>query len=315
MVASGVARGAAAEPVEGTRTLVIVPRGELAYVGQSGGLVIRDVSDPLRPRDIGWLALPATVLDVALDGAHALLAAGTRGLVVADISNPEEPRELARLDTDGKAKRVAWDGERAFVADGINGLLVIDVSAIEAPRIVARVSTGGDVRATALRGESLAIAEAQGGVRVFSVRQPDNPRETRRLETAFAARDLCWLGDHLYVAAGSAGVAVYQPRISGRPTAFLPPLRSAQHVACGEGLVAVSDMGSAIQLFAAGEDGTLTQRAGARVHRTAPIGRAQLDGKRLWIAVDIGGMGLFDLSDPGAPVLVLPRRREFKLKD
>lgn len=300
--------------VAATRTQAIVARDGVAFVGQGGGLVLRDVTDPTRPRDLGWLSLPTTVLDVALDGDHAFLAAGTRGLVIADISDPSEPREVARLDTDGKAKRVVRAGKYAYLADGVNGLLVIDVSTLDDPRVVARISTSGDVRAVAVSGESLAIAEAHGGARVFSLRRGDNPRESRHLDTEFAARDVCWIGDRLFVAAGGDGIAVYEPKTSSRPKRFLEGIRSAQHVACSDPLLAVSNLGSALQLFAAGEDGAMGEVSRKRVHRTSPIGRASFDGSRLWIAADIAGMGLFDLTDPGAPEHILPRQRDFNLK-
>jgi len=314
LFAPSVRSDSPAGPVRGTRTHAIVARDGLAYVGQSGGLVIRDVADPQRPRDLGWLSLPSAVLDVVLDGDIALLAAGSRGLVIADISDPAEPREVARLDTNGKSKRVVRLGKYAYVADGTNGLLVVDLSTLDEPRVVARLSTGGNVRALALSGQTLAIAEAHGGARVFSLRRGDNPRESRRLETRFAARDVCWIDDRLHVAAGKVGVAIYEPSTSDRAKRFLEPVRSAQHVACRGDLLAVSNLGSALQVFERGKDGKLEERSRQRVHRTAPIGRTSFEGSRLWVAVDIVGMGLFDVADPGAPEHILPRKREFNVK-
>ena len=244
-------------------------------------------------------------------GDIAFLAAGTRGLVIVDISDPENPEERARLDTDGKVKRIARAGEYMFLADGVNGLLVVDLSSLDDPRIRARISTSGDLRAVAVSGEMLAIAEGHGGARVFSLRRPDNPRELRKLDTRFPARDVCWIEDRLFVAAGSEGTAIYEPRISSRPQTFLPPIRSAQHVSCGKDFLAVSNLGSAIQLFDL-EDPP-QERSRLRVHRSAPIGRAGFDGTLLWIATDVAGMGMLDIADVDNPTRVLPRAREFKV--
>ena len=307
------AQSKSADPAAATRTDVIVARDGLAYVGQTGGLVIRDVSDPTRPTDLSWLPLPATVSDVVLHGTHAFLAVGTRGLVIADIGDPEAPVERARLDTEGKVKRIAHVGSYIFLADGVNGLLVVDISSLDDPRVVTRISTSGELRAVAVSGELLAIAEGHGGARVLSLRRPDNPRELRKLDTRFPARDVCWIGERLFVAAGREGTALYEPRVSARPLTFLPPVRSAQHVACGETLIAVSNLGSAIQLFDAAGDGPPQERSRLRVHRSAPIGRTGFDGTRLWIAVDVAGMGLLDVSDADNPERILPRRREFKV--
>lgn len=298
---------------EVTRILAIVARDGLAYIGQTGGLVIRDVSDPTRPIDLSWLPLPATVSDLIVEGSHAFLAVGTRGLVIVDISDPEAPVEQARLDTDGKVKNLARAGAYVFLADGVNGLLVVDLSVLDDPRVVARISTSGDLRAVAVHGELLAIAEGHSGVRVFSLSRPGNPRELKRLDLRFPARDVCWIEDRLFVAAGREGTAVYEPLASVRPLMFLPPVRSAQHLACSETLVAVSNLGSAIQLFDVTGEGPPQERSRLRMHRTAPIGRADFDGTRLWIAVDIAGMGLLDVSDADHPIRILPRRREFKV--
>jgi hypothetical protein len=300
-------------PVAATRTLAVIVQDGLAYVGQTGGLVIRDVSDPTRPIDVSWLPLPGTVSDVLVEGSHAFLAAGTRGLVIVDISDPAAPVEIARLDTDGKVKRIARAGDHAFLADGRGGLLVVDVTSLEDPRVRARISTSGEVRALAISGDMLALAEGHAGARVLSLRRPENPQELRKLDTNFPARDVCWIGDRLFVAAGSEGTAVYQPKVSARPLTFLPPVRSAQHVACGKKLVAVSNLGSAMQLFDVEDDGLPRERSRLRVHRSAPIGRADFADSQLWIAVDVAGMGLLDVRDASNPERVLPRTRKFKV--
>ena len=296
-----------------TRTHVIVARDGLAYVGQTRGMVIRDVSDPTRPVDLSWFPLPTAVSDIVLDGSHAFLAAGTRGLVIADISDPEAPVERARLDTDGKVKRIARFDKYLFLADGINGLLIVDLESLDDPRVSARISTGGDLRALAVNGDLLAIAEGHGGARVFSLRRPANPRELRKLDTRFPARDLCWIEDRLFIAAGRLGTALYEPRVSARPITFLPPVRSAQHVSCGENLLAVSNLGSAIQLFDTGDPPA--ERSRLRVHRSAPIGRAGFHGTQLWIATDVAGMGLLEVADADNPERILPRARKFRIKD
>ncbi len=296
-----------------TRTLAVVGHRGYAYVGQTGGMLIRDVSDPVRPKDVSWFPLPSAVSDVVIEGTRAFLAAGTRGLVIVDIGDPVEPVELGRLDTDGKVKRLARSGDYLFLADGSGGMLVVDTETLDDPRVVARISTGGDLRAVAISGELLAVAEGHGGARVFDLRRPDNPRELAKLETRFAARDVCWIGERLFVAAGSEGTALYEPRVSSRPIEFLPPVRSAQHVACSTKLVAVSNLGSAIQLFDTEQGRSPRERSRLRVHRSAPIGRAGFEGTHLWIAADVAGMGLLDISNVEEPERVLPRAREFKV--
>ena len=72
--------------------------GDLVVLGQTGGIVTLDVSDPANPRELGRLGIKATVLDVTLDGDTAWLAAGAYGVVQVDLSSPESPRFEQRID-------------------------------------------------------------------------------------------------------------------------------------------------------------------------------------------------------------------------
>ena len=69
--------------------------GQTAYVAQTAGLQMLDVSDPEDPREIGRMRLPATLLDVAVVGGRAYLAAGSHGLYVVDVGDPEAPQLIA----------------------------------------------------------------------------------------------------------------------------------------------------------------------------------------------------------------------------
>src|SRR4029078_4350529 len=88
----------------------VLSAGSLAFVAETGALVIEDLSDPGRPRRVGTLARPGDVRAVALEGNIAYVATGTRGLVAVDVAQSDAPRTLGVHDTAGSVRDVAVQG-------------------------------------------------------------------------------------------------------------------------------------------------------------------------------------------------------------
>jgi hypothetical protein len=109
------------------------------YVGH--GLAIVDVSDPQRPRDVSFWALPEQRDDrgqgaagaylhgpAHVRGTRAYLSYGSRGLVVLDVSDVNSPRLLGRLDFGALGN---WLGCHSAVPVPGRDLLVVNSEAIE----------------------------------------------------------------------------------------------------------------------------------------------------------------------------------------
>lgn len=158
-----------------------IPRHQPPHLA---GLAIHDISDPRRPRQIGWW--PCGGLGVHRmtwwEGPLAYVTAGDddiegQFLVVLDLSDPGAPREVSRwwLPGQRRGETNAWDEtwrvklHHAIVRDGLaycgwwdEGLVVLDVSAPAAPRLVSHLNLGHDIaRAThtfcPLPGRSVAV--------------------------------------------------------------------------------------------------------------------------------------------------------------
>ena len=97
--------------------------GDLAYlVGglreashATSGLTIVDVSDPRLPHEVAFVESPVPIVDVAVDGGRALLAAADHGVRVADVSNPADARITSVIGAVGPSVRTAADGGLAVV--------------------------------------------------------------------------------------------------------------------------------------------------------------------------------------------------------
>lgn len=104
---------------------------DLAFlVAGEGGLHIFDLSDPAAPRrlsviepwieaDKPWEGFVPQIMDVAVVGGMAYIAAGEAGFVAFDVNDPSSPQRIGQFQTPGFAERVAVDGDRAFVANNV----------------------------------------------------------------------------------------------------------------------------------------------------------------------------------------------------
>ena len=141
--------------------------GDVAFAAAStAGLRIIDLSDPIRPRWIGHLALAGDAAGISIDGQRAVLIEGLRSDIegrgadahihLLDIGNPLEPRIIGSL-VESKIKHsfsIALSGARAFVPAHRSGLLAFDVGDPAKITLIEEVEPLL-VRDLALAGDSL----------------------------------------------------------------------------------------------------------------------------------------------------------------
>ena len=314
LVAGSGAPARDAEPVT-VHTRDIAVSGDVAVLGRTGGIITLDVSDPVRPREIGRMGVHATILAVRLEGERAWLAAGAQGVALADLSDPTEPRLEWLVDVVGRVREVLPLGDRVLLAESREGLNVYDLSDPERPRRTASLSTRAEVRALALEGELLATAEELAGVRLFDVRSPDHPHELALIEVE-GARDVAFVDGRLLVAAGRRGVVVVdtsEPR-SPKIVGEIAPVRSAVSVARFGRLALVGNESAGIQ----GVDPFHEEGPRARAHvplsSRYPAGRVAAEGSVAYIAADRAGFVMIDLADLDAPRMLHPPSRRMHVK-
>lgn len=298
------------------RTLDVAVREPLAFLAQTSGLEILDVGDLSRPKRVSRLTLTTTVAAVQLVGDRAYLAGGSQGLIVADIADPEQPRKLLRFDTPGSTRRVALLGTVAYLADGTGGLRVVDLSRPDRPREVATFASRSQARSLHLHGERLAVAEGTDGVRLFDVGRPDLPRELARVSVGGSVVDVLLLERHLLAAAGDLGVAVWRldddRKPSGDPVWVEPRTRALTLSSVGRHVVA--GLGRAgMRVLEIDDDGEPRVVAETALPGSYPVGRADSSGATLYLAADVAGLAIVDLSAPTHPVVLLPRERRMRV--
>jgi hypothetical protein len=289
--------------------------GSVAFLGQTLGLSLWDVSDPGRPRATYRLELPATVRGVSIIPPFAYLAAGTHGMYIARLIEDGPPELVTRFDTPGKVRQILSIGQHALVADEKHGLLVVDVSDPARALQKAQVPTRGQVRSMALWQDVVALAEGSAGVRLFDVSRPEAPKELALIRDVKDARDVDFDGRRLLVAAGPQGLRVYRfdrgwkPELAGN----LGIPRSADYLAADEDVVLVSNATPTLFVVLLDDRDRPSLLTETRLHRSAPVHRVRLEGSRAIAALDRAGLSLIDMTDPTTPQVLLPRERELKI--
>jgi hypothetical protein len=222
-----------AQPVKGQSRNMFIQRTTL-YHSVEWGLLLLDISNPLVPRELGFLQTTqdpsgkdsATATGVAVSGNIAYLAVSGGGLYTIDVSNPGQPallgvfNEPAVLDSKGtrplKVSDVVVSPPFAYILD-VDLLRILDVSDPKQPKGLASFplpiepfigSTGGAARSLAINGNSLFIADAAAGLLELDVANPAHPQLIGELRLTGRASSVSADKEFVYVADGEGGLFV-----------------------------------------------------------------------------------------------------------
>jgi hypothetical protein len=115
--------------------------GDTAYVSDSFGLRVLDVSDPAAPAELTYYELAMPILyfnDLSARDGVAYVAGGIQGLITLDISTPSAPGYLATAfdgmpDGQHDALSIALVDDLALTAENARGMHVYDVGDPSSP--------------------------------------------------------------------------------------------------------------------------------------------------------------------------------------
>lgn len=224
----------------------------IAYFANGFYLEIVDISNPASPMELSNILVTGTILEVAVTGNYAYVAAGEAGLRVIDISNSTNPQEVGYFDTAGEACDVALVNNYAYVADWFAGLRIIDISNATNPREVGYFDTGGYVRGVASSGNYSYLADYTNGLRIIEVSDVTDPQEVGFLDIEGAeAWRVAVSGDYAYVAELTPGLRVIDISSATNPqeVAYLEMKEEAWHVAVSGNYAYVADNTAGLRMI------------------------------------------------------------------
>ena len=189
----------------------------------------------------------------------------------------------------------------AYLSDGRNGMRRGRCLQPRATDPEAPASPPADtLRGFALRGDWLATAEGDAGVRLFELRRDGRPDETAslpRCEERGTWR--CWTGCCSSRRASAVCSSTHW-RTAGRFCAppssrFVPPTTSAP---TGRWRL-VSNGTAGLQFLDLSDPAKPLESSTLKIHRNYPTGRVSFAGPYAFVAVDLAGMAVVDLSEHG----------------
>jgi hypothetical protein len=154
--------------------------GDYAYIAANAGLVVVNVSDPLKPRLVATIALPDARAS-ALQFRY-LWVTDARGVDVIDVTQLEKPHlvEGATFPL-ANAQRLYVARTYAYVAAKQDGLVILDVKNPEKPHLYQKVTFDGklndaeDVIVGSTNASLFAyVADGKNGLKVIQLTSPES---------------------------------------------------------------------------------------------------------------------------------------------
>lgn len=178
--------------------------------GFTGGLEIRNVSDPVDPVVVGELKYENHGLDlVYVAGNHAYAIDHANNLRVIDVSDPARPMEVGHLempDSLNVVNDLFVAGSYAYVTAGAQGIYIIDVSDPTTPEAVTTYDMT-NARHIYIIGPYAYVSDPRqedeawvtGNIRILDVSDPNIPQEVGSYSVSEWLGTFVVAGNRLYV--------------------------------------------------------------------------------------------------------------------
>ncbi|MFX1256157.1 MAG: LVIVD repeat-containing protein, partial [Promethearchaeota archaeon] len=186
-------------------------QGNYAYVADSAGVTILDVSEPSRSSVISNLAFAHGALGIQVKNSLAFIATDSEGFAIADISDPNNPIKLGKYGE--TALEVCIDGSYAYITIRDVGLQILD---IKNPELITKV---GELNGLG-RGDDVEVHQGivyyadgssnQGSLKVINVTDPSAPQKIKDIAGISGVFDIhiCEDANLLFLACHSFGVRI-----------------------------------------------------------------------------------------------------------
>jgi hypothetical protein len=190
--------------------------GNSLYLLMDKQVMLMDVTDPLNPRQVGFVAGPGFAHDISIANGRAYVA-GPSVIWEYALNGINLPRELLHTSTRGEAVGTVARGNRLFVADGWTGFRVFDVATTRSIAEIGGLDSLSAASDVAVAGRYAYVADSLSGVRVFDLANPDHPVEVGRFPTIGQALGVRLNGSQAYVAEDVAGLEILDVRQPTKP--------------------------------------------------------------------------------------------------
>lgn len=326
-------------PISASELLVTGPR---LYVIGRGGLHVIDITQPVQPKQIGFLATPVTLTGLAVEDDKVYVIDFRGGFYVVESSSPPTLQIIGQSTLDRRLEGLAVSRGYAYVTT-YGQLFILDVRHPARPVSIDVLPFWGWLQGI-LIVKQRAYVTGESGLSILDVTNPDHPILCGQIKLGGFTNHVAVTGDYAYVSNGVAGVQAINvadptaPMVSD--SVVLPGI--ALGIAAQGSAIYVANLGGNLSILSA-QPLTLTSvyHTPGTVRRTAPVGHflytlesltGQLQildtteparlvwtasfptenavqhivahGNTAYLVDDTGGLYILDIRHPGQPTQV-----------
>jgi len=161
----------------------IVVKDNRAYIINSSGLQIWDLTNPASPSFVGQTSTPNYGEKLAVAKGYAYIARYDEGLSIVEIGDGTSPVTVGSYDVFNITFDAFISGNYAYLAHVDDGMLIIDLSDLGNPNLVGQYDTPDYTYDVYVSGNYAYVADLAGGLRIADISDPNNPTEIGSLDS------------------------------------------------------------------------------------------------------------------------------------
>ena len=201
---------------------------------------------------------------VQVEGTQAFVT-HHREFKVFDLSNPTMPRQTGLLTMPEEIWKFSINGERAYVGANFHGLSILDISDPTAPVELGAFASLGQTKIGAVYDTKVAYIDHMEGLVLIDVANESEPQQIGSYFLDGYARDVVTSGPIAYATDSPTGLYVFDLTQEGSPE----PIGILHAPSAPRNALQVTEL---------------------------------VDGRKLLAGIGQGGLQVYDVTDPAAPV-------------
>ena len=274
---------------------------DILLVGDTLGLQIIDISNPVDPIIVGYYHTGAWVQHVEIVGDIAYIDNCSNGLLILDVSNPLDPQYIGSCAETTSIQSLTVDGDLVYIAAGMLGLQIVDASDLQNPILIGGY-TSLSTKKIAYRNGFAFVGNDMGNVQVYDVSDPTEPVEVNWFNDISSLRDMKLVDTYLIILSWSE-ILIYDisdPTNFELLTSYDSALNSRielegniAHLLCGINGVKILDISNLPQIDFIGA-----------INSPRKLSEIVVSNNIAFVRDQYTGFEIYDISEPFNPDLV-----------
>ncbi|MGZ5487421.1 MAG: LVIVD repeat-containing protein [Candidatus Aminicenantales bacterium] len=283
---------------------VILRDSQAIVVDYFSGIFFVDIADPRKPKVIGQLPAPSSIVAVCGRDRYAFAVGELSGVLAVDAADPAQPILVGGTGIFRGVQNIAANGSYVYVTDRWS-IRVYDATDPAKPKQGKPLTfTEGIPRTLVIRGSSAYLTADNFGFYTLDITDPSAPTVVGSFKLPGFTYGLAVSGDRAYLANSDSGLHILDIRDPKAPVEI-----GLVKLAGEPSGVAVRDD---LAYVASGADGLIIvdirRPEAPKILGAAASGdfssAVVLDGRFAYVADGLAGVKKIDVSDPNAPRLI-----------